>query len=318
MLLSEYYMDSKNRENGKSYEIIEAGKNQRDYFTVKCTVCGDVRKVIAYSILSGRKPCSCSPKPKVSVEELNKRLKNKVELLGCSAQNISVVNAKSSILLDCPVCKEGWKTSYNSVVLKGAKSCPDCANAKKLSETKATSIITKKLIIRNIKLLSFNYEPSGFTADHRLSLCCGECSHVWETSYASISGGRGCPKCGKYGFQESSPAFLYILRIVRDEILIGYKFGISYSIPQRIKQHNKSCSKDGVTFHLSYQWYYEDGALAALHERRLKAEFNNYFLKSELSEGFTETFPITSLGDFITMQTGQYKKECSSELRANR
>jgi len=35
--------------------------------------------------------------------------------------------------------------------------------------------------------------------------------HEWKTSVANRATGTGCPKCGKYGFDQSSPAVLYFL-----------------------------------------------------------------------------------------------------------
>lgn len=43
MLLSEYFKESKYASNGENYEVLEAGKNQRSPFTVKCLVCNEVR-----------------------------------------------------------------------------------------------------------------------------------------------------------------------------------------------------------------------------------------------------------------------------------
>lgn len=58
--------------------------------------------------------------------------------------------------------------------------------------------------------------------------------HKWRAQVKSRAMGRGCPKCAKYGFDSSSPAWVYLLK--RDEAL---QVGITNNLDQRVHDQHR-------------------------------------------------------------------------------
>lgn len=308
MLLSEYYKDSKYSQNGENYEIIEYGDNQRSHFTLRCVVCGDVNSVAASSILSGRKPCLCSGKAYNSPEKMFNRVLDVIKNKPIKLLQDSISGSKSPLRVECLSCGKVWDASYNSIALKGA-GCGVCNKSEKLPEEIIYQRIAEFTNAANFSLKGFDYKPTGSTSKLKVSLICNICQNDWVTSYASLSAGRGCPACAKYGFQKNKPASLYVLKVVsEDGILMGYKYGITCDLKRRLQQHNKLCKFLGVSFDLSFVWNYTNGLDASQHEKVLKDTFQPYFQKHELPSGFTETVGICQLGELLDIQNSQYRK----------
>lgn len=308
MLLSEYYKDSIHAQNGTSYEIIEYGKNQRSYFKLRCVVCNDVNSVTAASVLSGRKPCLCSGKAYNSPEKMFNRVLGVIKDKPLKLLQDSLSGSKSPLRVECLTCGKVWDASYNSLALKGA-SCAFCSKSEKLSENVISQRLTEFTTLANLTLKKFECSLVGSTSKLKVDLLCNSCMNEWTTSYASLSGGRGCPACAKYGFQKNKPATLYVLKVIsEDGILMGYKYGITCDLERRVQQHNKLCKSLGVSFDVSFVWSYSEGLHASSHEKVLKDTFQSYFQRHELPSGFTETIGVYQLSELLDIQNGQYRK----------
>lgn len=208
--------------------------------------------------------------------------------------------------LSCDVCSYITKTRYSSFIYQDV-GCAECNKSKRLTEQELFLELTNHLLEQPYKLQSFEY-GSGDKESLKVTCYCETCEEDWETSVRSIRNGCRCPKCAGYGFNTKNPAILYLLRIIsEDDILIGYKYGITGALDRRLYEHDKYNESVGLKFELSYKWEYEDGYKAREHERKIKAKFTAYFLKHELPKGYTETFPIQDFGEFVDLQTKQYK-----------
>lgn len=314
MLLSEYYRDSKYSENGKNFEVLVFGKNQRSKFTVRCIVCNDINTVTAASVLSGRKPCFCSVKSHNSPTKMFDRLLEVLKTKPIKLLQEGFTGAKSPLKVECLVCGKVWNSSYNSIVLKDC-GCPMCGRAEKFSEEFALDQIQQKIVGTSMKLLKFEYLDTGYTGNCKTKLQCTACTMLWETSYSSILNGSGCPSCAKFGFQKDKPAVLYVLRVISEGgILLGYKYGITCDLHRRILQHNKVCKPLGITFETSFVWNYKSGFYANSHESTLKKTFEPYFKKYELPSGFSETINLYQLGELLDIQNRQYRKDVCHHL----
>jgi predicted GIY-YIG superfamily endonuclease len=236
-----------------------------------------------------------------------KRLKEQAEIKNLTLLQDSVKNAKSPLLCKCNICDKEWNSSYNSLVLKDA-GCPSCNNSEKLSFEKALSRLKNRLN-PNIQILEFSYKEEGFTADSKLKMSCTTCENCWETSYASLHKGSSCPACAKFGFQKDKPAILYILRVIsEDDILLGYKFGITCDLERRITQHIKLCKSVGIKFESSLTWEYKTGCTAIKHEKILKKYFGKHFTKDQLPSGFSESISIPNFSEFLDIQNKLYSE----------
>lgn len=305
MLLSEYYKDSKYSHNGQNYEVLEEGKNQRSYFKVKCVVCEEVSTVTAASLLSGRKPCLCSKKAATTPDRKLKKILDAIESKPLTLMDTEVGGAFDPLLVKCNNCDKVWESSYNALALKKV-GCSYCGNAEKLPKDVVIDRVLGKLG-EHTELVSFEYAESGYSKDSRVSLNCRVCAYKWDTSVASTLKGCGCPRCAKYGFQKDKPAVLYILSIMSDGVLVGYKYGITGDLRRRIVQHNKLCRPVGIKFSLYRRWEYDAGQDAFNHERVLKDNFPMSFTKESLPSGFTETILADELEKLLQIQNKQYE-----------
>jgi predicted GIY-YIG superfamily endonuclease/ribosomal protein L44E len=307
MLLSEYYKESVHSENGANYEILEAGKNQRAKFTVRCTVCQTVATVMASSILSGRKPCLCSTRSGKTTERKLQRLMPILESRKMDLVSDSVGKAKDPLKVYCNVCENFLFTTYNSLVLKG-NGCKYCANNVRPTENEFLSFIVgigRKSNFTVKEVFNYSDKPLRYV---EISLICTKCNNNWITKKDSVRNGSSCPHCAYSGFNTSLPAKLYILRVVsEDNVLQGYKYGITCDIERRLYEHKRDCRPTDINFELAFSWDYASGLDAQMHERTIKKKFGSYFSQWELPSGFTETISITDLGELVDFQIKQYK-----------
>lgn len=308
MLLSDYYSTSKHSLNGNSYEILSYGKNQRSVFLLKCIVCGEEVSIRPASVLSGRKPCSCNnlaSSPEKKIKRLLPILKQKnLKLL-----SVEIQRAKDPIQIECLVCNNTWSGSYNGLVLKGT-GCKFCANNVRPTEAQFQEQIEKLGRSLDFSFISMEYSTDLKLRKVPIKLNCLKCKKSWITTSASIRKGSTCPQCAYSGFNPLKPAKLYILKVISsDNILQGYKYGITCDIERRLYEHHRDCKSLGLKFEVSYIWQYENGDLAQFHERLIKSKFESYFNLQELPSGFTESIPIYSLSELVDFQSQQYRKE---------
>lgn len=307
MLLSEYYKESKHSANGINYEVLEFGKNQRDKFTVRCIICEEISTVMASSILSGRKPCLCSVKSGNSPERKMHKLipvlkENSMKLL-----SDTVGKAKDPLELDCLVCNSRLVMTYNSLVLQ-KHGCKYCSNNVRPTDEQLLERIKSKGMESGFSVKEISNNRGQRLKDIDVSLICNKCNNNWITSIDCVRQGRSCPQCAYSGFNTALPAKLYILRVIsEDNILQGYKYGITCDIERRLYEHKRDCRPLVVNFELSHLWEYPSGLDAQLHERGIRKKFGSYFEQWELPSGFTETISIQDLGDLVDFQIQQYK-----------
>lgn len=307
MLLSEYYKDSIHSENGINYEILEFGKNQRAKFTVKCVVCDEVSTAMASAILSGRKPCLCSVKSGTSPERKMQRLLPVLKERDMELLSDVVGKAKDPLQVKCLVCNNKFVTTYNSLVLQ-KHGCRYCSSNVRPTDEQLLERVVSKGKESGFKVKEISTSRGQRLKDIDISLICDKCSNNWITSIDCVRQGRSCPQCAYSGFNTALPAKLYILRVVsEDNILQGYKYGITCDIDRRLYEHRRDCRPLTINFELAYSWNYVSGLDAQLHERLIRKKFGSYFTQWELPSGFTETISIMDLGELVDFQTKQYK-----------
>ena len=108
--------------------------------------------------------------------------------------------------------------------------------------------------------------------------------------------GRGCPSCAKTGFDYNSTGHFYVQEILKDDICIAYKFGITKNINKRIiNQRSKSNLQHNLLFN------FEDAGKTVFKlEQTIKEKLScNYLDKSVLPDGYTETL---SPEDILTLE----------------
>ena len=67
---------------------------------------------------------------------------------------------------------------------------------------------------------------------------CSDCNHGWSTTGCSRVAGSGCPKCAKFGFDPTTPAYIYM---VFDSVLRRTKIGVAGKMTSRVHMaHRRS------------------------------------------------------------------------------
>ena len=307
MTLSELFPNSTVKHFGENYEVLQAPEkySQATLFELRCLVCFYVFKNTAKNMLRNRKSCLCSKKANCSPDCKLKVIEDKIK-----GKNLTLLAADLSLSsgyleLRCNICEYVTRSRYNSFIYQDG-GCAACNKARHLTESELHLELTNHLLGQPYRLENFEYS-SGNKERLRVVCYCEGCDDSWETTVQSIRNGCRCTKCAGYGFNTKNPAILYLARVVsEDNILIGYKYGITGDLVRRLYEHGKYNELLGVKFELSCKWEYEDGQRAREHERQIKAMLPAYFLKHELPKGYTETFPIQDLGKFLEIQSKQY------------
>lgn len=307
MILSELFPNSTVKHFGEHYEVLCTPEkySQSTIFELKCLVCSYVFKNTAKNMLRERKSCLCSKKANCSPDRKLKAIKDKIK-----DKNLTLISADISLSsgyleLRCNTCDYVTKSRYNSFIYQDG-GCAACNKARRLTESELQLELTNHLLGQPYQLETFEYS-SGDKERLKVTCYCESCESSWETTVKSIRNGSRCTKCAGYGFNTKNPATLYLVRVISEhDILIGYKYGITGDLERRLYEHGKYNESLGIKFELSCKWEYEDGYKASEHERQIKAQLPAYFLKHELPKGYTETFPIQSLGEFLDIQLNQF------------
>jgi predicted GIY-YIG superfamily endonuclease len=307
MTLYELFPSSTVKHFGKYYEVLEIPEkySQSTVFQLRCLVCSYVFKNTAKNMLRDRKSCLCSKKANCSPDRKLKVIQDKIK-----NKNLTLISADLSLSsgyleLRCNTCEYITKSRYNSFIYQDG-GCAACNKARHLTQPELHLELTNYLLGQPYQLESFEYN-SGDKERLRVICYCEACEDSWETTVQSIRNGCRCTKCASYGFNTRNPALLYLARVIsEDNILIGYKYGITGDLERRLYEHGKYNEALGIKFELSYKWEYQDGQRAREHERKIKARLPSYFLKHELPKGYTETFPVQDFCEFLEIQLAQY------------
>ena len=149
-----------------------------------CSKCGHEWSTTLNSITNGTGCPKCAGRLLIEIDEATDRLKERNIVIRQYGGNTM---AKS--LFSCTVdgCGHEWSTTLGSVLHRSG--CPKCSGCLQVTEVEAR----RRLEGRNLKLATY----SGNASEHSTFECLADgCGHVWDTSFANVSRGTGCPKCG--------------------------------------------------------------------------------------------------------------------------
>lgn len=153
--------------------------------------------------------------------------------------------------------ESGWshKDTANELNRSISAVATKCSDLKIVSKynTKRTPEQYQKELPNSIIALE-DYVNAHINILHKHS-----CGYEWKAEPNSILKGRGCPKCAKYGFDESAPATTYCIYFPNLDL---YKIGITNNLKRRMQEyaqdieviltHTFSLGKDAK--YLEKQW----------------------------------------------------------------
>lgn len=179
----------------------------------KCNLCG-YKWVSNWARL--QRGCGCikcsyessARRSRLSLIEVKTRLRSLNRSI--SITSTKYTNNQSKLALSCHKCGYEWKSSWAS--LSQGVGCPQCAGNLPLSLSEIRRRLKKTT--PTVRILSGAYT----NVDSVFKCKCTTCKHIWQQSWKSLQGGRGCPHCDNYDSRFE--------RIVRNqaELLTGLKF----------------------------------------------------------------------------------------------
>ncbi len=183
--------------------------------------------------------------------------------------------AHTPILHEC-VHGHTWKAQPSSIL--NGSGCPICNTSTKSHETYQNQVPYKVL--------------DRYVNDYtKLRHECSE-GHVWDAVPGNIIRGHGCPKCANYGFDRTSPAVAYYIKITKDNETY-YKIGVTNSNVKNRFIHDRD--KNIVTL---MEKKFATGALAVEYEESILNKFEQHRInvpKWLRSNGNTELFEFDIL-----------------------
>lgn len=196
---------------------------------------------------------------------------------------VYISQRKGNISVTChndPSGSHEWLVS-GQTLLRGKTQCGICSGKGGRTQEKFVEIATK------VHEGFYDYTRVEYiTSEKLVDIVCPEHGSFHQTPKAHLSG-RGCPDCGKYGYQPSLPGTFYLQKLVNGDRVL-YKFGITGDLVRRITEQSRdSCFEHSVLISLNF----DDGTIPLSIEREIKELIPTGTITSdELKSGFTETF----------------------------
>lgn len=185
-----------------NYEFIQfdsgSFKNVKQKILLKCNMDKYEWSPSIDNFLTKESRCpKCMHSLRVNIEDFNANLLNRTIKNNHKFLNIigNFKHGMTSIKLECNICNNMWKTSYNSYMAQPSSKCRKCINKQKLTETEAVNIIINKCTLRNYTYIKFK-DDKYVNNKSKIMLICNKHKHIWSLTYYNfINSDNGCPLC---------------------------------------------------------------------------------------------------------------------------
>ncbi len=196
------------------------------------------------------------------------------------------------------ICAEGHEYEATVAHRTGrGGTCPFCAGQKVLPGYNDLATTHPELAAQ-LKDQSIATTLTAGSTKKTTWLC--DKGHEWKATVNNRSKGRGCPACAEYGFDQTQPAFVYLVSQQRlhaeDSIIVKLGIANTSNLDARLAKH----ASQGLTEVLRTREY-PLGSQALEKETEFKhylKKLHSQFrvTKDELPDGFTEAFLSTAPG----------------------
>ena len=152
--------------------------------------------------------------------------------------------------------------------------------------------LTKEIVNERIAHRGIAMTGDYIGARTKTEFACSE-GHGWDATPKNVMKGRGCPDCANYGFDPSSPAIMYYLRVTPHNADALYKIGITNrTVEDRF--NNDDLDKIDVV----RTWGFDTGSDARDCEANILAKYGDHKYTGDhvLDSGNTELFTHDVLG----------------------
>lgn len=254
--------------------------NSKHKVLITCKEHGDFEQLPSNHLFGQACPL-CGGSKKMSTENF---IKKSVEIHGNKYlyEKTNYINNKTKVIITCLEHGDFEQQPGNHLSNHGCPSCKKKAVSSKLIKTCEQFIIDANKKHDNI----YDYNKVIYTGcNNKVIITCREHGD-FEQSPDSHIRGSGCPKCASSGFNVNCNGFFYIQELTNENMCIGYKFGITKNIKQRISIQK---SKSKLSHKLIFK-FESNGKNILEIENYIKQNINSGYLdKTIFPDGFTET-----------------------------
>jgi hypothetical protein len=193
------------------------------------------------------------------------------------------------------VCDKGHKFSVKPNNLMSGHGCPECHRIKLgfLFSTGRDGYIAK---FKEIHRDRYDYSTVGEfkNCKQKVDVTCYE-HGIFKITPDNHVQGKGCPLCGKSGYQPQRSGIFYILK-VSDNVI---KFGITNDIERRLKELSK---RNSYNLEVLYKFEFDDGYIAQTIESEVYRDssiIRNVVSKADMPSGYVETTYYSNLSKIL-------------------
>lgn len=245
----------------------------------------DYFEITPNKFLTGKGCPVCNKNEAYSTEEFVEKVKENYGNDKFDFTNTIYINQKSKVVVYCNDGCHFWEVDPKTLLV-GKTGCGKCSGKGGRSNDEFI-FEAKRIHGDKYDYSTVDYVSSLISIDIRCP------THgVFKQSPKSHIFGRGCPRCGKYGYQSSKPGYFYVQKLTNKDKTV-YKYGITGDMKRRLHEQ----SRDSEFEHeVLVERYFEDGHKPLVLEKFLKQYIDSGVVSTEeLPSGFTETFDVKYL-----------------------
>jgi len=292
----------------REVDRIPTGKEFKRAVEVMCA-CGTIFVVRYNALKTGNTTsCGCSSKY-VTPENRHTHLEELLKVKSFKrVDNFPITDGTQKISLYCKDCENIFLRDYNSLVNKGY-NCPCCVKVDKKAKDKASVYLNKLLncLSKTTQTYVGTVTDEVLKSNSDVYLNCNDCNNTIPRRLdVVVRTGIGCPCQTKYGYNPTEPSSLYLAELRDfDNSVIGYKYGIAKDVDKRHRIISRGFKGSIVKW---FVWDYLDGITAQKHESIFKKSLPSLLTKTDMQDGWTETFHRELLTTFLLIQNNQYRE----------
>lgn len=205
--------------------------------------------------------------------------------------NTVYVNRQTKVSIHCNEGNHEWLVNP-ATIIAGINQCGVCK--------RKSGMTTERFIsdANSVHDNAYTYENTVYKrSECVVDITCPKHGNFTQSPKSHLRG-RGCPKCGKYGYQQTQPGYFYIQKLTNENKTV-YKYGITGDMKRRVQEQ----SRDSVFEHeVLVEMYFEDGKKPMALESLLKNYIESGVTSTEeLPSGFSETFDEKYLDEVLSI-----------------
>lgn len=281
-------------EFGSNYLIIKDGGSSIDHkILIRCKTCLAETHTKPSKIFIGQKPCKCGKNYYTTPERKAEKVKevSGVKNIFPTDTSLHLSGSSEKFEVECGVCFHRWTVTFTYFCFT-SRGCPACAGQKRYTDKEYIERINN--VGKQNKFKFHSQTTDKIRASSWVRLQCDVCENVWKSHMANILSGKySCPNCARLGFNPLRSSHLYVLKVIKQGVVIGYKFGISNVKSKRLS--NLHINNRGLSFLPILDWFYEDGGVCRDHESIIKSKFGGAIEKADMPDGHTETCSVDEI-----------------------